>query len=107
MLYERCNLVPHCELIVPGGHLTLRSIYQFKNADEVYAFLHGCHLAKCSVCFQNEDILQNQAGDMNVPDIAIAVYMGLKDNPNLVESYLRFLVKCSREEWSTDQVEVI
>ena len=107
MMYERCNLVPHGELIVPGGHVTLRSMYQFKNADEVYAFLHGCSLAKCSVRFDNENIYQDIDGDMNVPDIAIAVYMGLKANPTLIESYLRFLVKCNREEWSADQVEVI
>ena len=102
-----CAKIPHGELIVPHGHLVLRSLYQFDDCAEVYAFLHGCKRADCSVCFLNENISVDNSGNMSVPDFVISVYMSLKENPKLVESYLRFLVKAGSKEWALDQVEVI
>jgi hypothetical protein len=104
---ERRKRYPHGELIVPGGHVMLRSIYQFKDSTEVYAFLHGCRKECCGVCFQNEDICVNKDGKMNVPEIAIAVFMHLKECPKMVEDYIRFMLKSNSREWSLDQVEVI
>ena len=104
---ERRNRYPHGELIVPGGYVVLRSIYQFKDSTEVYAFLHGCRKECCSVCFQNEDICVNKDGEMNVPEIAIAVFMHMKESPTMVENYIRFILKSNSREWSLDQVEVI
>jgi hypothetical protein len=103
----RCNKYPHGELIVPGGHIVLRSIYQFEDSTEVYAFLHGCRKEHCGVCFQNEDICVAQDGTMNIPEIAIAVYMHMKSNPRMVENYIGFLTKALSHEWSLDQVEAI
>ena len=99
--------IPHGDLIVPNGHITLRSMYQFADSADVYAFLHGCKKERCSVCFQNEDICVDQAGIMNVPIIAISLYMHLKENPKIVESYLGFLVKSNSGAWAIDRVEVI
>lgn len=104
---EKGGLVPHGELIVPRGHVTLRSMYQFDDTDEVYAFLHVCKKEHCSVCFQNEGINVDREGVMNVPVIAISMYMHLKENPKMVEDYLRFATKVASKEWATDQVEVI
>lgn len=106
-LEEKLNKCPHGELIVPRGHLILRSVYQFADPEEVFAFLHCCEKADCSVYFHNEDISVASTGVMNVPEIAIAMYMHMKDNPKMVEDYFRFLLKSSRGEWATDQVEVI
>lgn len=106
-LEERRDRYPHGELIVPDGHIVLRSIYQFKDSTEVYAFLHGCRKECCSVCFQNEDICVNSAGEISVPEIAIAVFMHMKHNPKMVEDYIRFILKSNSHEWSLDQVEVI
>jgi hypothetical protein len=106
-LDERRDRYPHGELIVPDGHIVLRSIYQFKDSTEVYAFLHGCKKKNCSVCFQNEYICVDRDGIMNVPEIAISVYMHMKENPKMVESYLSFLVKAGSREWAIDRVEVI
>ena len=105
-LEERRNRFPHGELIVPGGHLILKSIYQFANSTEVYAFLHGCSKESCSVYFQNEDISVDKEGRMSVPDIAIAVYMHLKENPKVADAYLRFLVDAGSGKCSLNQVEV-
>lgn len=102
-----CDRIPHEELITSGGHLVLRSLYQFKDTAEVYAFLRCCEKANCSVYFQNEDICVDKSGIMSVPELAISVYMSLKENTKLVESYLRFLVKASSKEWALDRVEVI
>ncbi len=99
--------IPHEDLIVPRGHIVLRSLYQFNDSTEVYAFLHCCEKADCSVYFQNEDICVDRDGIMNVPEIAISVYMHMKENPKMVEAYLRFLVKAASKEWAIDQVEVI
>lgn len=106
-LEERRIRYPHGELIIPGGHIVLRSMYQFKDSTEVYAFLHGCRQEGCSVCFQNEDINVNQDGVMSVPEIAIAVYMHMKNDYNMVGSYLTYLAKSNRGEWAIDRVEVI
>lgn len=106
-LNERRNRFPHGELIVPDSHIVLRSMYQFKDSAEVYAFLHGCKTENCSVYFQNEDISVDREGRMSVPEIAIAVYMHMKDQPKAVEDYLRFSIKAGRGEWAIDQVEVI
>lgn len=105
-LEERRDRFPHGELIVPDGHLILKSIYQFADTDEVYAFLYGCKKEHCSVYFQNEDISVNREGRMNVPDIAIAVYMHMKENSNIVAAYLRFLAEVGSGKCSLDQVEV-
>lgn len=106
-LEEIRDKIPHAELIVPHGHLVLRSLYQFEDCVGVYAFLHCCKKADCSVYFQNEDICVDKSGVMNVPEFAISVYMSLKENPKLVDSYLRFLVKVGSKEWAIDRVEVI
>lgn len=106
-LGERCDRYPHGELIAPGGHLVLRSIYQFKDTTEVYAFLHGCKKENCSVCFQNEYICVDKEGRMNIPEIAISMYMHLKENPKMVEDYFRFMLKSSRGEWAIDRIEVV
>ena len=99
--------VPHGELIVPGGHLILKSMYQFADSADVYTFLHGCRKESCSVYFQNEDICVNKEGVMSVPTIAISLYMHLKENPNIVDAYLRFLVDAGSGKCSLDHVEVI
>lgn len=104
---ERLSRYPHGELIIPGGHIVLRSMYQFGDSDEVYAFLYGCKKERCSVCFKNEGITVERDGTMNVPDMAIAVYMLMKNNSSMVEDYLRFLMKAARHEWSLDRVEVL
>lgn len=106
-LEERRDRYPHGELIIPDGHIVLRSMYQFCDAAEVYAFLHGCRKEHCSVCFQNEDINVNSEGTVSIPEIGIAMYMHLKDHPKMVEDYLRFVLKSSGKEWALDQVEVI
>ena len=106
-LNERRNRFPHGELIVPDSHIVLRSMYQFKDSPEVYAFLQGCKTENCSVYFQNEDISVNRDGVMSVPEIAIAVYMHMKEQPKAVEDYLRFLIKSGHGEWAIDRVEVI
>jgi hypothetical protein len=82
-------------------------MYQFKDSTEVYAFLHGCKTENCSVYFQNENICVDSEGRMSVPEIAIAVYMHMKEHPKAVEDYLRFLIKSGHGEWALDQVEVI
>lgn len=106
-LEERRDRYPHGELIAPDGHIVLRSIYQFKDSTEVYAFLHGCAKENCSVYFQNEDVCVSRDGVMNIPDVALAVYMHMKNDPKMVEDYLRFVLKSSRKEWSLDQVEAV
>lgn len=104
---ERRDRIPHGELIIPHGHIILRSMYQFADTADVYAFLHSCKKEHCSVYFQNEDICVDQDGIMNVPVIAISMYMHLKENPKIVEAYLGFLVKSNSGAWAIDRVEVI
>lgn len=99
--------VPHEDLIVPCGHIVLRSMYQFADSAEVYAFLHACRKELCSVYFQNEDISVCKDGIMSAPSIAISMYMHLKENPKIVEAYLSYLVKSNSGSWAIDQVEVI
>ena len=103
---EKRHMVPCGELIIPNGHLILRSLYQFNNEAEVYAFLHACKREGCSVCFQNEDINMVSNGALNVPKIAISMYMHLKENPRMVEEYLRYTMKVASKEWAMDRVEV-
>ena len=107
MTVEERSRIPHGDLITPASHIVLRSLYQFNDTTEVYAFLHGCRKEYCSVFFENEDICVDREGRMNVPEIAISVYMNLKENPKMVEAYLRFLVKAGSGEWSIDHVEVV
>ena len=106
MTDERSKII-HGDLIVPNGHIILRSVYQFADTEEVYAFLRCCAKANCSVYFQNEDISTDRDGNMNVPSIAIAMYMHLKENPKIVEAYLGYLVKSNSGAWATDRVEVV
>jgi hypothetical protein len=89
-LEERINNCPHGELIVPRGHIILKSIYQFASTEEVFAFLHVCEKADCSVYFRNEDISVNKMGVMSVPEIVISMYMHLKDNQKWLKTILDF-----------------
>ena len=103
---EKCRII-HGDLIIPNGHVILRSMYQFADTEEVYAFLYCCKKECCSVHFQNEDVSMDREGNMNVPSIAVSMYMHLKENPKIVEAYLSYLVKSNSGSWAIDHVECV
>ena len=107
MSMEEKSWIPHSNLIIPGEHIVLRSLYQFDDAVEVFAFLEVCREGGCSVHFLNEDISVDKSGEMNVHRMTIMAYMHLKETPKMVADYIRFLQKTSCGEWATDRVEVI
>lgn len=52
----RVNDVPHGEIIVPNGRVSIPSIFMFEDATALYSFLYGCTQSKCEVHFENENI---------------------------------------------------
>ena len=56
------NELPHGDIIIPNGEITIPSIFMFNGADDLYPFLYGCEKSNCKVHFENEgvDVLPNE-----------------------------------------------
>ena len=104
---ERLKNIPHGELIVPKGSITIKSLYQFDDIDDLLAFVRGCEICNCTVKFANEGI---EAGGYDGTSVynkfMLSVYMMLKTNPKLISDYERFNSCVANGEMASDKVEL-
>lgn len=106
-LKEKLNNIPHGELIVPNGSITIKSLFQFNGIDEIYAFLHGCEISKCSVKFANEDIMFDGINKLDVyTKFMMSVCMMVKTNSKIISDYEKFKLGVSEGSMAFDKVEL-
>lgn len=106
-LQEKLKNIPHGELIVPKGSITIKSLFQFKDVNEILEFLHGCEMGECSVKFANEDIVFDGFNKLDIyTKFLMSVCMLLKTNPRILSDYERFKAGVSNGEFAADKVEL-
>ena len=104
---ERLKNIPHGELIVPKGSITIKSLFQFNDLDNLLAFVRGCEIAKCSVKFENEGIeVAGCDGTSVYNKFMMSVYMMLKTNPKFISDYEKFKAAVANGEMACDKVEL-
>ena len=86
---------PHEDLITENGVTNIPSIFMFDSAKTLFAFLHGCKDRNCVVEFENEK-LKIQPNETTAEEnlMRLILYMGLKENKNIVGDYLRYMTDC-------------
>ena len=106
-VHERLKNIPHGELIVPKGSITIKSLYQFDDIDDLLAFVRGCEISNCSVKFANEGIeVGGYDGTSVYNKFMLTAYMMLKMNPKLIQDYERFQLGVANGEMACDKVEL-
>ena len=85
--------VPRMDKVVENGEVVFDSVFEFRSETELFPFLLGCELQNCTVRFENEGI-EVPPRKLNVEEaMRFALYMGIKQDPHMVEEYLRYLMK--------------
>lgn len=104
---ERLKNIPHGELIVPKGSITIKSLFQFNDLDDLLAFVRGCEICNCSVKFENEGIeVGGYDGTSVYNKFMLSAYMMLKTNPKVISDYERFKEAVASGEMACDKVEL-
>ena len=95
---ERYKNVPHGELIVENGSITIPSIFMFATNTEMQDFLHSCKMLKCTVCFENEGIIIPPADD-GITAARLASYGSVMIFPKTAEDYIKYLFHKDKMTW--------
>lgn len=93
--------VPNYDKIIPNGVTKVDSIFEFEDTKTLFAFLRVCHDKKSTVEFLNEGLVYEWTDDDPFYNLKLALYMGLKENPKVVEGYVRWLF--SKEQKRKDR----
>ena len=87
---DKYKNVPHGELIVENGSITIPSIFMFNSIIEMKNFLHCCKMLNCIVRFENEDMIITPTDD-GVMDAKLASYGCVINFPKAAEDYIKYL----------------
>ena len=89
----------HLELIVKDGTVKIPSLFMFKNIIYLDAFLEHAKTMNCTVIFENEGIeLPPHWEDIEVRFL-FYIYRSMIMNPNIANSYLRYLGNIDKMSW--------
>ena len=87
---DKYKNIPHGELIVENGSITIPSIFMFDSIIEMKNFLHSCKMLNCIVRFENEDMIITPTDD-GVMDAKLASYGCIINFPKAAEDYIKYL----------------
>lgn len=98
---KRFSDVPHFELIVPDGKITIPSLFMFKGGcEELFPFLLACREMRCVVEFENEQIIVDYNGEnKTVQDFVLSIYAHIAEHPKIAEDYIRYLSNLDKMNW--------
>ena len=99
---DKYRSVPHGELIIENGSITIPSIFMFSSAIEMQDFVHSCKMLNCTVYFVNEriTIIPEDNGNMSA---RLAGYGAIIAKPEIAREYMTYLFY--KDEMSWDDVE--
>jgi hypothetical protein len=91
--------LPHGDIIVPNGDITIPSIFMFNGADDLYPFLYGCEKSNCKVRFENENI--DILPDENSTDktFRLLCYVTVMNCRKVGNDYIRYLSNLDKMQW--------
>lgn len=88
---DKYRNVPHGELIVENGSITIPSIFMFETITQVQSFIHSCKMLNCIVRFENEDMTVTPADVDTFVCYYLAGYGGIMARPKFAEDYIKYL----------------
>ena len=102
----KINELPHGDIIVPNGEITIPSIFMFNGADDLYPFLYGCAKSNCKVHFENEhiDVLPNE--DSAMKSLRLLGYVSVMSCREIGNDYIRYLANLEKMQWVHSEGEV-
>ena len=96
---DKFRNIPHGELIVENGSITIPSIFMFSTITEMQNFLHSCKALNCTVNFKNEGLLINPGDHDGILSARLAGYGAIIVNPKLAHDYIRYLFDTNGMTW--------
>lgn len=101
---ERYSTVPHIDLIVKNGSLTIPSIFMFgKDTGGLFLFIDCCREMNCTLHFTNEDLHFNPTEYNSDTNVKLSCYMGIMARPKFAEDYIKYLFH--KDDMTWDKVE--
>lgn len=102
---KRYDNVPHRDLIVHNGRVSIPSIFMFKGGcDELFPFLYACEKENCVVVFENENITVNSQGAFE--NLILSIYASIAQNHKVGDDYIRYLGNIYDMSWDKVKTEV-
>ena len=97
-IQDKYKNIPHGELIVENGSITIPSIFMFDSITEMKNFVHSCRMLKCTVHFENEDMTVTPNDD-GVIDTRLTSYGCVINFPKSAEDYIKYLFRKDDMTW--------
>ena len=96
---ERYETVPHKEVIVKDGHITIPSIFMFdRDVLGMKLFIDCCRDMNCTVTFENEKLTVAPQYDSDV-NRQVMVYASIIASPKFAFDYIRYLQDANEMSW--------
>ena len=100
---DKYRNVPHGELIVENGVITIPSIFMFETITQVQSFLHSCKMLNCTVNFENEGMAVEPTNLESFLSYYLMGYGAIMARPKFAEEYMKYLFH--KENMSWDKVK--
>ena len=100
---ERYRTVPHVDLIVKDGDITIPSIFTFgKDTSGLFLFISCCRDMNCTLHFKNENLHFNPTEYDSGTNMKLSCYMGIMAQPKFAEDYIKYLF--NKDDMSWDKI---
>lgn len=96
---DKYKNIPHGELIVENGSITIPSIFMFETISQVQSFLHSCKVLNCSVTFENEGLTASPDNYESTMSYYLVGYGGIMARPKFAEDYIKYLFHKDNMTW--------
>lgn len=93
------NELPHGNIIIPNGEITVPSIFMFEGTDDLYPFLYGCTKSNCKVHFENEDIDVLPNEDSTYKALRLLCYTTVMACRKVGDDYIKYLANLDKMKW--------
>ena len=98
--HERYSTVPHIDLIVEDGSITIPSIFMFgKDATGLFLFINCCRENNCIVTFENESLTIDPKEEVRNTNMVLQGYMSILSMPKIAEDYIKYLFHSKEMSW--------
>ena len=95
---DKYKNIPHGDLIVENGHITIPSIFMFETITQVQSFLRSCKLLNCTVSFENEGLTATPDNESTMV-YYLTGYAGIMARPKFAEDYIKYLFNKDKMSW--------
>lgn len=101
---EKCKDLPHFDLVVENGKITIPSVFMFSGgAEELFSFLFACEKLNCTVVFENEKITVTPDRDDTYTKLRLSLYADVAKGSKVVNDYLKYLSHIENMTWDKVQ----